>query len=96
MRPAYRSITKHITFRLNAPDAHKVQVVVCLIQDEAKPETHALRKGVDRVWSLRTELARGRYVYRFLVDGIPTLDPAARYKVTDGHGSEWNMREVGH
>ena len=96
MRPAYRSITKHITFRLNAPDAQAVQVVICLIQEDAEPITLALRKGVDGVWSLRTELARGRYVYRFLVDGIPTLDPHARYNVTDDKTGEWNMREIGY
>ena len=96
MRPAYRSITKHTTFRFNAPDAQGVQVIICLIKDDAEPSTLDLHKGLDSVWVLRTELARGRYVYRFLVDGNTALDPSARYNVTDEQGGEWNMREIGH
>ena len=96
MRPAYSSITEHTTFRLNAPQAQGVQVIVCLIKDDAKPVIRALHKGLDGVWNLRMELARGRYVYRFLVDGSPTLDPSARYNVTDDQGGEWNMREMGY
>ena len=96
MRPAYSSITEHATFRLNAPQAQEVRVLVCLIKDGAQPVTRALHKGLDGVWNLRMELARGRYVYRFLVDGSPTLDPSARYNVTDDQGSEWNMREMGY
>ncbi len=94
--PAYRSITKYTTFRLGAPEAKEVRVLVCLIKDDAKPVTRALHKGLDGVWSLRMELARGRYVYRFLVDEIPTLDPAARIEVEDEQGGKWSMREIGH
>jgi hypothetical protein len=42
------------------------------------------------------ELARGRYVYRFLVDGTPALDPSARTEVEDEQGGKWSMREIGH
>jgi len=96
MPPAYRDITKHTTFRLNAPEAREVRVLVCLIKDDAKPVTRALRKGPDGVWNLRMELARGRYVYHFLVDGSPTLDPSARTEVEDDQGGMWSMREIGH
>ena len=83
-------------FRISAPHAKKVQVIVCLVQDDAKPTTHMLRKGIDSVWSLRMELPRGRYVYRFLVDDVPTLDPKAQLNVTDEHAGDWSMREIGH
>lgn len=96
MPPAYRAITKHTTFRLNAPQAKEVRVLVCLIKDDAKPVTRALHKGPDGVWSLRMELARGRYVYRFLVDGTPALDLSARTEVEDEQGGKWSMREIGH
>ena len=96
MRQAYRSITKHTTFRLNAPQAQEVRVLICLVKDDAEPITRALRKGLDGVWSLRMELARGRYVYRFLVDGSPALDPSARIDVEDEQGGRWSMREIGH
>jgi 1,4-alpha-glucan branching enzyme len=96
MPPTYRAITKHTTFRLNAPHAKEVRVLVCLIKDDAKPVTRSLRRGPDGVWSHRMELARGRYVYRFLVDGAPTLDPSARIEVEDEQGGKWSMREIGH
>jgi 1,4-alpha-glucan branching enzyme len=96
MPPAYRAITKHTTFRLDAPRAKEVRVLVCLIKDDAKPVTRALRRGPDGVWSLRMELARGRYVYRFLVDGTSVLDPSARIEVEDEQGGKWSMREIGH
>ena len=96
MRPAYSSITEHATFRLDAPQAQGVQVIACLIKDDAKPVIRTLHKGLDGVWILRVELARGRYVYRFLVDNSPMLDPSARYNVTDDQGGEWNMREIGY
>jgi 1,4-alpha-glucan branching enzyme len=96
MPPDYRSITKNTTFRIDAPHAHGVRVLVCLLKDDAKPMTRALHKGVDGVWSLRMELARGRYIYRFLVDGAPALDPAAHIEVEDEEGGKWSMREIGH
>jgi 1,4-alpha-glucan branching enzyme len=96
MPPAYRAITKHTTFRLNVPHAKEVRVLVCLIKDDAKPVTRSLHRGPDGVWSLRMELARGRYVYRFLVDGVPALDPSARIEVEDEQGGKWSMREIGH
>ena len=96
MPPAHRSITKHTMFRLNAPEAREVRVLVCLIKDDAKPVTRGLHKGPDGVWSLRMELARGRYVYRFLVDGTAALDTSARTEVEDEQGGKWSMREIGH
>ena len=42
------------------------------------------------------ELARGRYVYRFLVDGATALDLSARIEVEDEQGGKWSMREIGH
>jgi 1,4-alpha-glucan branching enzyme len=96
MPPAYRSITKHTTFRLNAPEAQEVRVLVCLIKDDAEPVTRTLRKGVDGVWSLRMELPRGRYVYRFLVDGVTRIDSSAHMEVEDEQGGKWSMREIGH
>jgi hypothetical protein len=95
--PAYRLITKTATFRLTAPpEAESVRVLVCLLKDDAKPVTRTLHKGPDGVWNVRMELARGRYVYRFLVDGTPTLDPTARIEVEDEEGGKWSMVEVGH
>ena len=96
MPPTYRAITKHTTFRFDAPQAKEVRVLVCLLKDDAKPVTRALHRGPDGVWSVRMELARGRYVYRLLVDGTGVLDPTARIEVEDEQGGKWSMREIGH
>jgi 1,4-alpha-glucan branching enzyme len=94
-RQSYRAITKTIVFRLDAPKAREVVLVIRLAKDDtlmARP----LRKSIDGIWNLRTELARGRYVYRFLVDGTPTLDASSMGSVTDAHGDQWSTREIGY
>lgn len=94
-RQSYHAITRPIVFRLDAPTAHEVRLVIRLAKEEVA-STRALHKSVDGVWNLRTELARGRYVYRFLVDGAPTLDPSALGSVSDEHGRRWSTREIGY
>jgi 1,4-alpha-glucan branching enzyme len=94
-RQSYHAIAKPTAFRLDAPKAHKVALVIRLAKDAAA-STRALHKAVDGVWNLRTELPRGRYLYHFLVDGTPTLDPASTGNVTDEHGGQWSMREIGY
>jgi 1,4-alpha-glucan branching enzyme len=94
-RQSYQAITRPIVFRLDAPKAHEVRLVIRLAKDDT-PSTRGMHKSVDGVWNLRTELARGRYVYRFLVDGTPTLDPSALGSVADEHGGQWSTREIGY
>jgi 1,4-alpha-glucan branching enzyme len=94
-RQAYHAITRPIVFHLNAPKAHKVSLTIRLAKDDVAL-THPMHKGVDGVWSLRTELARGRYVYRFLVDGAPALDSSAHGSISDEHGGHWSTREIGY
>jgi hypothetical protein len=56
--------------------------------------THPMHKDLSG-WHLTLELSRGRYVYCFMVDGVPTLDPTSRGTVRDDHGA-YSIREVGH
>ncbi|HVM61970.1 MAG TPA: hypothetical protein VMV72_14000 [Verrucomicrobiae bacterium] len=94
-RQHYRAIRKTVEFRLDAPQAREVSLVIRLAKDDAA-STRTMRQSVDGVWNLRTELPRGRYVYRFLVDGTPTLDPSALGSVSDADGGQWNTREIGY
>jgi hypothetical protein len=55
-----------------------------------------MHKGMDGVWIIRLELTRGRYLYRFLVDQAPTLDPVSRGTVHDDHHGPCSLREIGH
>ena len=96
MPPFYHSITKQTVFRLAAPTAHEVILVIRSAKEGVPPSTHHLHKGLDGVWHVTLELARGRYLYRFLVDHVPTLDPASRGTVHDDHHGPCSMREVGH
>ena len=94
-RQYYRAITKPVVFRLDAPKAREVLLVIRPANDDALT-TRPLRKSIDGIWIIRTELARGRYMYRFLVDGTPTLDPSSMGSVTDERSGQWSTREIGY
>jgi hypothetical protein len=55
-----------------------------------------MHKSIDGSWHVTLELPRGRYVYRFLVDNVPTLDSTARGTIHDENHGAFSMREVGH
>ena len=55
-----------------------------------------MQKSFDGWWPLTLELARGRYLYRFVVDHVPTLDSASHGTFHDDHGGAYSIREVGH
>ena len=78
-----------------APHAH--QAVLHIRSVNAGPATsHPMRKAIDGCWHVTLELGRGRYLYRFLVDNHPMLDPSALGKANDDHGSAYSLREIGH
>ena len=41
------------------------------------PGVHPMRRRVDGWWFVEVTLTHGHHPYRFLVDGVPTLDPLA-------------------
>jgi 1,4-alpha-glucan branching enzyme len=90
-----RTITRAVAFRCQAPHAHRVHVV--LHPSKGGPTTmRPMHKTLDGHWHATIELPRGRYLYRFLVDGVARLDPTARGSITDDHGGTYSIREVGH
>ena len=95
MPPHHRAFTKATAFRLNAPQAHEVVLVIRSIKGDSSA-TRRMNKGVDGVWHVTLELAQGRHLYRFLVDQLPLLDPASRGTVHDDHHGAFSMRVVGH
>lgn len=60
-----KSSKKRVYFRLQAPEAKEVEVLGTFNDWEARP----LKKQKDGEWSTWTNLASGRYEYRFRVDG---------------------------
>jgi 1,4-alpha-glucan branching enzyme len=95
MPPDHRAFTKSTVFRLSAPNAQEVLLAIRSAKG-GSPATHHMRKGVDGSWQATLELPRGRFLYRFLVDKMATLDPASRGTVHDDRLGPCSMREVGH
>ncbi len=59
-----------VTFRLNAPDAEKVEVRCETVKDST------MQKDAQGIWSLTTPpLEPDIYTYWFIVDGLRTMDP---------------------
>jgi 1,4-alpha-glucan branching enzyme len=96
MPPGYQTFTKPIVFRLDAPNAQRVSLVIQSAKKEGHPAVHAIPKGVDGAWTIRLEITRGRHLYRFLVDDVPTLDPTSLGIVHDGHHESWSLLEIGY
>ncbi len=92
------------TLRIYAPHADEV------VLDGGGPlDNLPLTKGPDGVWSVTTpSLGGGIHDYKFLVDGVPTLDPrnprtkhwaggSSSYFGIDGIGPQpWDLRNVPH
>ena len=95
MPPRHQAFTKPTVFRLSAPKAREVVLVIRSVK-VSSPSTHPMHKGIDGTWHVTLELTRGRHLYRFLVDHVPTLDPASRGTVHDDRHGPCSMREVGH
>lgn len=62
-----------VTFRLNQPEAQSVYLVGNF--NEWNPTLHPLRKTKKGHWSITITLPRGRYEYRYVVDGQWFTDP---------------------
>ncbi|HUK83307.1 MAG TPA: glycogen-binding domain-containing protein [Verrucomicrobiae bacterium] len=95
LRDAHKAVTRPTLFRVSASHAHHVSLHLRHATG-GHPTTHAMHKGIDGSWHVTLELSRGRYIYHFVVDNVPTLDPTARGTVHDDHGGVHSMREVGH
>ncbi|MEN3186450.1 MAG: glycogen-binding domain-containing protein [Atribacterota bacterium] len=62
-----------VTFRLEYPEAKSVAIAGNF--NEWNPETHLLRKTKKGYWSTTITLPRGRYEYRYFIDGQWFTDP---------------------
>ncbi|MBI4676839.1 MAG: hypothetical protein HY748_04590 [Elusimicrobia bacterium] len=71
-RPAQRDLS-FVEFGLRAPKAKEVRLAGDFTQWERS--AIAMRKRSGGVWEVLVPLPPGRYRYRFIVDGVPVLDP---------------------
>jgi 1,4-alpha-glucan branching enzyme len=74
----------HVEFALTANEAKSVAVAGSF--NSWNPKKTPL-KGVGGAWHARVELPRGRYEYRFVIDGQWVTDPNARESVPNPFGS---------
>ncbi len=74
-----------VGFRLRAPDADAVRVAGDF--NDWKPESLAMQRGADGLWSVQAALPPGRYAYMYVVDGQWMTPPDARRTQDDGFGA---------
>ncbi|MCE6987800.1 esterase [Dyadobacter sp. CY323] len=82
-----------VTFRLKAPDAHKVELTggPILLALKAKDPLPFV-KASDGMWSLTVgPLKPDIYVYRFLLDGVPVVDPNNTFTGTSNQPGYSNL-----
>jgi 1,4-alpha-glucan branching enzyme len=64
---------KPVNFYCAAPTAHTVQIT----GDFNHWHPFPMQRLLDGWWFVRLELCHGHHQYRFMVDGLPQLDPNA-------------------
>jgi 1,4-alpha-glucan branching enzyme len=74
----------HVEFELAANEAKSVAVAGSF--NGWDPKKTPL-KGVGGAWHAKVELSRGRYEYRYVIDGQWMTDPNARESVPNPFGS---------
>ena len=92
-RPAKRIISpgkKSVMFSMTAPD----RLSVGIAGDFNNWEPAAMARGLDGIWRVTVQLARGTYAYRFLADGVWMQDannPRRQANDVGGYDSVCNV-----
>jgi 1,4-alpha-glucan branching enzyme len=68
-----KNSTKPVNFYCAAPQAHSVEIA----GDFNHWHPFPMQQLLDGWWFVRLELCHGHHQYRFMVDGMPQLDPQA-------------------
>jgi len=98
---------RRLVFRLQAPRAEEVRLQSSDLQGAGLRQPMEFEKDTNGVWSLTVgPVPPGAYRYRFLVDGLPVVDPQnpavsesndTVWSLVHVPGSEWfDLREVPH
>ena len=83
---------KRVTFTAQA--LHAREVAVAGTFNNWDPSTRPLKRGDKGNWMVTFFLPRGRYEYRFVVDGIWTDDPCCTTRCWNQYGGENCILEV--
>ncbi len=80
---------RHITFRINAPQAQAVRMNASDIPNLGL--SAALSKGDNGVWSTTVgPVEPGAYRYSFTVDGVATIDPRSP-SISESNANVWSL-----
>jgi len=77
-------------FYCAAPDAQSVQITGDFNHWQPAP----MNRRPDGWWYIQEMLCHGHHHYRFVVDGVPMLDPAATGVGFDDHGEQVSLVAV--
>ncbi len=81
------------TFELLAPSANEVYLAGEMTDwDQGKLPMH---KGADGTWRVNVDLARGQWIYKFVVDGKWMADPRTADQDADGQGGQHSFLFIG-
>lgn len=75
-----------IEFSMTAREAAAVAVAGTF--NDWDPGKTPMTKGEDGTWKVKVSLPRGRYEYRFVVDGQWRSDPNAKESVPNPYGTD--------
>ncbi|HSY43411.1 MAG TPA: glycogen-binding domain-containing protein [Candidatus Acidoferrum sp.] len=82
---------KPVNFYFVAPQAHAVEIA----GDFNHWQPFLMQRLLDGWWFVRLELCHGHHQYRFMVDGMPQLDPHAMGSSLDEHNERVSLIAVG-
>jgi 1,4-alpha-glucan branching enzyme len=82
---------KPVNFYYAAPKAHSVEIT----GDFNHWHSFPMQRLLDGWWFVRLELCHGHHQYRFMVDGMPKLDPHAMGSSLDERHEPVSLIAVG-
>ena len=88
--PVKTGIHRPVNFFCAAPNAQRVE----LAGDFNHWHPFPMQRTLDGWWLASVELTHGHHLYRFLVDGRPTLDPRASGIARDEQGERVSLIAV--
>ncbi len=80
------------TFKIEADIAKEVFIAGDF--NNWNTSSHKLKKDKKGIWSIKIALPKGRYEYKFIVDGVWVTDPNCKKEVKNPFGSFNSVIEV--
>lgn len=89
---SFNNKSKAMELKLSAPKAKKVSVAGTFNNWDIK--NNAAKKDTRGNWTIKLDLAPGRYEYKFVVDGSWINDPKCSNVVGNSFGTQNSVLEV--